>query len=555
MKRATVQRRIQDNGSMIDRDRAAITFENGIFTPQPSVNNGLAEACGFGAGPFGGTNGGFMGTLGGPDGGLPGFPQGAGSPEQLSDSTTLFTNLRWYFVSNFRQLLTELYVEIGLVKTIVDVPVDDALRGGVKITSKQLSEEQIHQLKISMDRDDDMNTIGQASKWNRLFGGGGILILVGDQDPSTPLDVEAIGPDTELTFRAVDMWELFWDKQNTDGYEPELETEEFEFYDYYASKVHKSRVMKLKGMVAPSFVRPRLRGWGVSVVENLVRSINQYLKSCNLTFEVLDEFKVDVYKVKNLVNTLNNVNGTQKIAQRIQLANWMKNFQHAVVMDAEDDWDHKQLSMAGLADCQAGIRKQVGADMRMPISKLFGASDSTATLGNADQNDMENYNSMVESEVRNKLKFDILRVIELKCQMLFGFIPDDIEIEFEPLRVLTATQEEEVKTQKFNRLHQAKQSGDITTEEYRDACNKGRLFDVKLDTTPGAISEIESEQDAAAEEAGNDPTGNNDNVDPGANRGDRKTPRAVKGPKGEPSGKDKKQNSNVVSIRIWRKAA
>ena len=558
-------------------------FENGFM----KQSNGLSDALGCGGFNSGG---GWMGTLGGPDGGLPGYPAGAGSPQQLSDTTTLFTNLRWYVVSNFRQLLTELYVEIGLIKTIVDVPVDDGLRGGVTIKSKQLSEEQIGDLKIAMDRDDDLGVMGWGAKWNRLFGGGGILIIVGDQDPETPLDLASIKPDTEVIFRAVDMWELFWDQQNVEGYEPEAETEDFEFYDYYASRVHKSRIMRLKGMEAPSFIRPRFRGWGVSVVENLVRSINQYLKAADLTFEVLDEFKIDVYKVKNLVNTLLNPNGTQQIQKRIQLANWQKNYQHAVVMDSEDDWDHKQLSFAGLAEAQAGIRKQVAADMRMPITKLFGSSDSSNAMGTADQNDMENYNSMVESEVRNKLKYDILRLIEIRCQRMFGFIPDDIEIEFSPLRVLTAEQEENVKTQKWNRVFQAKQAGEITTIEFRDTCNKGNLFDVKLDTSTAAISEVESiksdmlsaevgstggEDDSAAE-GDHSPEEGTDTGDPGANREDSRDPENPKplaeyGAPGKPGGKgtddsetrpskDGSGGSNKVrskesmtnSIRCWK---
>ena len=149
-------------------------------------------------------------------------------------------------------------------------------------------------------------------------------------------------------------------------------------------------------------------------------------------------------------------------------------------MDSEDDFDHKQLSFSGLAEAMAGIRMQVAADMRMPITKLFGTSVSNGF--STDQNDMENYNSMVESQVRNKLKYDLLRIGEIKCQKLFGFIPDDLELQFKPLRELTAVDEENVKTQKFNRLAQAKEKGEITTQEYRDACNKGNLFDVQLDT-------------------------------------------------------------------------
>ena len=47
-----------------------------------------------------------------------------------------------------------------------------------------------------------------------------------------------------------------------EGYDAEIQSEEFEYYNYYSEVVHKSRVLKLKGIEAPSFIRPRLRGWG-----------------------------------------------------------------------------------------------------------------------------------------------------------------------------------------------------------------------------------------------------------------------------------------------------
>lgn len=442
--------------------------------------------------------------------------------EQISDSGTMFKNLRWYFVSNLRQLLSELYCEIGLIQTIVDVPVDDALRGGVILKSKQLDEDEILKLINSLDRDDDINTVGQAAKWNRLFGGAGVLIMT-DQDPMQPLNIEAINKDTPLEFRAVDMWELFWDKQNTDGYDPSLQTENFEHYSYYAQKLHKSRVMRMKGLTAPSFLRPRLRGWGFSVVEKLVRSINQYIKATDLGFEVLDEFKLDVYKIKNLTTTLMSEVGASAVQKRVQMANWQKNYQNAIVMDSEDDFDHKQLSFAGLAEAMEGIRMQVASDMRMPITKLFGTSASKGFA--TDQNDMEVYNAMVEAEVRNKIKYDLLRVIEIKCQKLFGFIPEDLSIEFKPLRVLSAEQEENVKTQKFNRVLQAKQAGEITTFEFREACNKDALLSISLDNNQDQLNTDDPE--IAALVAGEpDPLDTKDVEDPGANREDTRKPRA-----------------------------
>lgn len=437
------------------------------------------------------------GTLGGALGFGANFAGYPGS-EQLSSPQTIFKNLRWYFVSNNRQLLNEAYVEIGLFQTVVDVPVDDALRGGLDIISKQLSEEELLELQTSLDRDDDLAVAAQAAKWNRLFGGAGILALT-DQDPFSPLDVPAITPDSDFGFKAADMWELFWDQQNVEGFDVIEDDYESEWFSYYGIELNKSRVRPMKGLTAPSLVRPRLRGWGFSVVEMLVRSINQYLKATDLGFEVLDEFKLDVFKIKNLVNTLLSPNGEDKVRRRVQLANWQKNYQNALVMDSEDDFDHKQLSFAGLAEAMQGIRMQVASDMRMPMIKLFGTP--ATGLGADDEESLEVYNSMVESDVRAKLKPILRWMIELKCQKLFGVIPDDLEIKFKPLRVLSATDEEEVKTKKFDRAIRARQAGEITTKEFRECCNKGQLLDVPLDTKS---EELNPEELGVVLEEGND---------------------------------------------------
>lgn len=411
------------------------------------------------------------------------FPVNQGTPfsNQVSNATTIFVNLRWYLVSNFRQMLNEAYVEIGLVQTVCRVPVEDALRGGIKIQTSQLSPEEVEKLQSSIDRDDDLGTIGQAAIWNRLFGGAGVLILT-DQDPELPLDLSAIGEDTPLEFRAVDMWELFWDKQNVENYDATIQQESFEFYNYYGQQVHKSRVMEMKGLTPPSFIRPRLRGWGFSVVETLVRSVNQYLKATDLMFEVLDEFKLDVYKIKNLVDTLMSPLGAEKILERTQLANWQKNYQHALVMDSEDDYDHKQLSFAGLAETMQQIRMQVAADMRMPLTKLFGIS---AAGFNSGEDDIEVYNAMVESEVRSKIKYIILQMVEIKCQKLFGYVPDDLMIDFKPLRVMSSEQEENCKDKIFQRLLAAYQAGQVSAKTFREACNTDKLLPVQLEDEDG----------------------------------------------------------------------
>src|SRR5208283_5766536 len=101
-----------------------------------------------------------------------------------------------------------------------------------------------------------------------------------------------------------------------------------------------------------------------------------------------------------------------------------------------------------------GIRMQIASDMRMPLTKVFGISAAGFSSG---EDDIENYNSMVESSIRQKGKFDIIKMIKLRCQKMYGFVPDDITIEFKPLRVLSSEQEENVKNAKHARLMQTVQ--------------------------------------------------------------------------------------------------
>lgn len=432
-----------------------------------------------------------------------GFP--LPSSTELSQLATLFQNERWYLLSNNRLLLSEMYMEHGLVQTVVGVPVDDGFKGGVEIKTKQLDDEDIANLQTSLDRDSDLIIMAQAQKWKRLYGGAGVIVETAGQDYSTPFDINKINPDTPVSFIDADMWELLGaDGSNENTFVSGIITSQSEFYDYYGKKLHRSRVMVLKGIRAPSFLRPRLRGWGFSVMEALVRSINQYLKANNLTFEVLDEFKVDYYKIKNLSSDLLDPNAEALVRRRIAIANQQKNFQHAVVMDGEDDFQQKQLSFTGLAEAMVGIRMAIASDLRMPLTKLFGVSASGFSSG---EDDIENYNAMIEAEIRHTSKYDLIRMIQIKCKQMFDILPDDLSIAFKPLRMLSAEQEETVKSQQFNRLLAAQGAGLISPIEFKNAVNKLNLLGIQVDASTDSLYEVkgdEEESGPAAEKKKNE---------------------------------------------------
>lgn len=399
---------------------------------------------------------------------------------QVSQTDTFFKNNRWYLVSNFRQLLSEMYAEHGIVQTLVDQPVDDAFQNGFDIKSAQLDSNDIEQIQNFLQRNLVIEEIKYACKWARLYGGGA-LIPITNQDPKTPLQISKINKDTPLTFKAVDLWELYYSYVGDDGdLTFEGVVDEYmlgDTYDYYGRPVHKSRVWRVEGKRPPSFIRPRLRGWGMSELEKIVRSFNQYLKNQNVTFELLDEAKVDIYQIKGLNAAMTNATAQNVITKRVMLGNHLKNYLNALVMDSDDTFDHKQVNFAGLAEMLVQIRIGIAADLKMPMTKLFGLS---AAGFNSGEDDIENYNSMIKSEIQSKCKFLVMDTVGIICQKLFGFVPDDLQITFPPLRILNAKEEEEVKNAQFNRTMAAYQSGLVGVEETKKAINADSLLPVEI---------------------------------------------------------------------------
>lgn len=400
------------------------------------------------------------------------------SSQQITQSDTILLNNKYYAVSNDRNLLSWSFLNYGLIRTIVAQPVEDAFRGGIIIKSNTLSADDINELNFFITKENVLEAFKNAIIWARLFGGGG-LVVEAPGEPNEPLMLSNINQNTKLRFVAADLWELFYTagtQQQGKPYAPNYDTNPTP-YNYYGQTLHNSRVIKFMGDNAPSLIQPTLRGWGASVLEAILPPINQYMKAMALIFELLDEAKIDVYKIKGFNERLLDPSATDAITKRVQLSNMLKNFQQAIVMDTEDDFSQKVLSVPAIAEMLQEIRTNLAANICFPQDKLFGYSASGFSSG-ADV--IENYNGLIESGVRMNYRHQLIAVLQLCCRRVFDMIPDDLEVEFYPLRTMSPQQEAEIKDRDFNRIVVGLQNGLFPVDFAKELLNSHSIYNITL---------------------------------------------------------------------------
>ena len=357
--------------------------------------------------------------------------------------------------------LANTYKSNGFAATAVDLPVSDAFRnGGFEIESDVLTPDEISELREKMSDKNDIEVLKDCLRWGRLYGGGCILIAT-NQKSDVPLS-EQLLKGKPIEFFAVDRWQCvpnasslqlaqsFILQDNLMG-----ERGNNQIYD-------KSRVLIYTGKTQPYYIRNMLQGWGASIFEDIIPQLTEYLKANSVILELLDEAKIDVLKISGLSQLLQSAKGESVVRRRIEIAAQNKNYKSMIAMDSEDDYDQKQVSFGSLDQIIEKIFLLICSSLRIPYSKIFGRGANGFSSG---EDDLENYNAMIDSEIRVPATKILKQMIDIRCLQLFGKKDESLTIKWKPLRVLSEKEQQEMQTQKINSYVQLLQAGVLTPKQ------------------------------------------------------------------------------------------
>lgn len=369
-------------------------------------------------------------------------------------------------ITNHWVSLTNAYNKNSFLQTAVNQKVEDAFQNdGLVIDSKTLSTDELEKLRTTMEEEGDFEAIIDCIRWGRLYGGG-VIVANTEQDPSEPLDKESL-KGKKLKFLATNRWQCTSQAVNPYVAEKFIFTDNMQEGELLASdstsqEIDASRVGIFTGNNAPYLTRTILNGWNASIFEGILEPIENLLGGFNVTLELLSEAKIDIFKISELATVLSSPNGEALIRKRLEIATANKNYKGSLAMDKEDDYQQKQISFGGIPQLLEQLMYIFCGYLRYPVAKLFGKGSSGFSSG---EDDLENYNSTVNSEIRVPAKRIIHWVVNLRCLQLFGRELPDFKPQWRPLKAMSEKEQAEINSRRLDDYLKLKQANVMTAKQ------------------------------------------------------------------------------------------
>lgn len=327
------------------------------------------------------------------------------------------------------QFYEELYASGGIPARIVDLIPEEALRHWIEFLDVEKDEaEDMHD---QCEMLDVRGAIGKTWKWGRAYGGACCHVVTDTTDPASPLRMgEKI-----LGLRDLSRWDLRilttdveYDFGSPNWGHPRIYYLNVQMGSQYKGyPIHWTRMIRFDGQLVPRRTYILNNYWHDSILNRLYNSIRNYESANDSAAAVLQDFNVDVYKMKNLANLIQS--GKEQIVKnRVEMLNFTKSVINAMIIDTDsEDYENRSRSVEGMAELLVHQANRLVAETDIPHTKLLGESpDGSNATGNSTSQQWYNY---IASEQENYLRPKLKRLFSI----IFG---REVPFKFKSLRVL-----------------------------------------------------------------------------------------------------------------------
>lgn len=359
---------------------------------------------------------------------------GAGANNLAQTANYVMERFTWdYYTLNI------LFRDNWIAKAIIEKPANEMLKNGFSIHS-QIEPDKIDKIMNVWQKTKTQNKFLKCLKWARLYGGCLLIPMIENQgDLSKPLDYETIMPDSYKGCFTVDRWsgvspsiELVDNITDPDFGQPEY----YDVSDNTTGKtfrIHHSRVIKMIGREMPYWEEIAETYWGASELEHVYTELKKRDDtSANISFLIFLA-NIRVFKMDGMSQMLSI--GDQQAAQRVYET--MKTMNHlmcntgTLAIDKEEDFAMHGYSFTGINDVYESFMLDISGAAEIPVDKLFGRSPSGFNSG---AETLQNYYDTIDEKRETYVREPLEKIVKIITMSALGKIPDDIEIDFNPVR-------------------------------------------------------------------------------------------------------------------------
>jgi len=270
-----------------------------------------------------------------------------------------------------------MYRTSGLMRRIVDLPCNDAVRTGVDFMVPYSDA-----IEDWMDENDIWNIMSQAMKVARLQGGSVVPLDIddGETDLSKPVNEKNIKSVKVGTYGPVLSSQRAWPRNYKPSVQPEVYT--LQLSDIGAVDMHRSRLLVFQGVYCGQENVDRNQGWYESIVDLIYQPLMNYSADHNAASTMVKDFSQGIFTLgdyrKYMSQNSNDV--VQATLRRMQAMDKMRSMINTIVLGPDEDYKRQSTNVQGLDSLIRLAKDFLCANGGIPHNKLFSESPG-ASLG------------------------------------------------------------------------------------------------------------------------------------------------------------------------------